>query len=212
MKVEILSVGAVMCLATLTVDAMPITDTVVFGDKEWAQVNLFNSLSWNDISTVCPGGPCAEGGTLNGWDMSGWTWATIDDLVALFQATTPHPGGITLVTEIDSAWAPAYFETIGFNPNFTGHGFRAVSGLTLTRVIRTETLGAIASVTDGLEPGLGDIVNTQGGMTPDAQSEVVGSWFFRPVTSVPEPATLPLLTLALSILAWQRRRWFRSAL
>ena len=59
--------------------AVPITDTVIVGDKEWAQVVLFTSLSWNDMNAVCPAGVCGVG-TLNGFDMDGWTWASRADV------------------------------------------------------------------------------------------------------------------------------------
>jgi hypothetical protein len=55
---------------------------VTVDDKEWAQVDLFTNLSWNDINAVCPAGVCS--GILNGYNMTGWTWASIDDITALF--------------------------------------------------------------------------------------------------------------------------------
>ena len=58
-------------LATVTVDG-----------REWAQVEQFTNLSWNDINAICPEGACA--GTLNGYDMAGWTWASVGDVSALF--------------------------------------------------------------------------------------------------------------------------------
>ncbi len=59
-------------LATVTVDG-----------REWAQVDQFtSSLSWNDINAVCPEGACS--GILNGFDMTGWKWASVDDVIALF--------------------------------------------------------------------------------------------------------------------------------
>lgn len=60
----------------------PEPDTVTVDDKEWAQVDLFTNLSWNDINAVCPAGVCS--GILNGYNMTGWTWASIDDITALF--------------------------------------------------------------------------------------------------------------------------------
>jgi hypothetical protein len=60
----------------------PELDTVSVDEKEWLQPDLFTNLSWDDINAVCPEGACA--GTLNGHDMTGWTWAKVDDLNALF--------------------------------------------------------------------------------------------------------------------------------
>jgi len=79
----------------------PITDTVTISGKEWAQVDLFLNLSWEEINAVCPMGRCAKFGTLNGYDMSGWMWASVDDVNALFNYYAGGPilgpgPGITL--------------------------------------------------------------------------------------------------------------------
>lgn len=60
----------------------PVLGTVTVDGKEWAQVDSFANLSWNDINAVCPEGVCS--GVLNGYDMTGWTWASFDDVSALF--------------------------------------------------------------------------------------------------------------------------------
>jgi hypothetical protein len=60
----------------------PGPDTVAVDGKEWAQVDQFTNLSWNDINSVCPAGLCS--GILNGYDMTGWTWASVDDVSVLF--------------------------------------------------------------------------------------------------------------------------------
>ena len=57
-------------------------DTVTVDGREWAQVDHFTNLSWDDINAVCPEGVCS--GVLNGYDMTGWTWASFDDVSALF--------------------------------------------------------------------------------------------------------------------------------
>jgi hypothetical protein len=59
-------------------------DTVIVDGKEWAQTDLFRGLTWTEINAVCPAGVCVQRGTLNGIDMTGWTWATTDDVNALF--------------------------------------------------------------------------------------------------------------------------------
>jgi hypothetical protein len=60
------------------------SDILKVDGKEWYQPYLFLNLPWNDIRAVCPPpeGICA--GTLNGYDMTGWTWASLDDVTALF--------------------------------------------------------------------------------------------------------------------------------
>ena len=61
-------------------------DTVTVDDNEWAQVDQFTNLSWNDINAVCPAGVCS--GILNGYNMTGWTWASGGDVAALLEQYT----------------------------------------------------------------------------------------------------------------------------
>jgi hypothetical protein len=85
-------------------------DTVTVAGKEWAQVDLFTNLSWNQINAVCPEGVCT--GILNGYDMTGLTWASIDDINALFNyyiGSDILGPGPDIYHEFDSEWAPAFF-------------------------------------------------------------------------------------------------------
>jgi hypothetical protein len=61
-------------------------DTVAVDGREWAQVDQFTDLSWSDINAVCPEGVCD--GMLNGYNMTGWTWASVEDVTALFNHYT----------------------------------------------------------------------------------------------------------------------------
>jgi len=62
----------------------PYKDIITVDGKQWLQATLFKDLTWDEINTVCPAGECKDNGNLNGYDMTGWTWATIDDVKALF--------------------------------------------------------------------------------------------------------------------------------
>ncbi|MFT4520645.1 MAG: hypothetical protein ACI9JM_003049 [Halioglobus sp.] len=57
--------------------------TIIANVAEWAQPEEFGALSWDEINVVCPAGVCT--GTLKGFDMTGWTWATVDDVSVLFR-------------------------------------------------------------------------------------------------------------------------------
>lgn len=59
-------------------------ETVDINGTHWAQVDQFQNLSWTDINAVCPGGECIDGGTLNGYDMTGLRWSGITELNKLF--------------------------------------------------------------------------------------------------------------------------------
>lgn len=103
-------------------------NTVVVGDKEWAQVDLFAGLSWEEIDSVCPNGDCE--GNLNGFDVTGWTWASIDEVSSLFNRygieppLGPGPDG-EYTSAVRSDYAEAFFSDkwrptsmYGGNPNF----------------------------------------------------------------------------------------------
>jgi hypothetical protein len=64
----------------------PITDTVTADGKEWLQPKDFINYSYNEVSAVCPAGACS--GSLPGstFDLTGYTWASIDDMDSLFNA------------------------------------------------------------------------------------------------------------------------------
>jgi hypothetical protein len=70
------------------VSAAPITDTFIVVSQEWAQVDLFFDNSWNDLNAQCPGGVYSAASALNGYDLDGWTWASIDTVQGLFNAFT----------------------------------------------------------------------------------------------------------------------------
>ena len=81
---EIVASDRTFYLMPVFVPAQPITDTVTVDGKEWAQADLFFNLSWDEINAVCPAGVCGDSGQLNGYDMTGWTWASVDEVKALF--------------------------------------------------------------------------------------------------------------------------------
>jgi hypothetical protein len=68
----------------------PILDSVLIDGREWAQPDLFlgadtfPGVSWNQINSECPAGVCGNTSELNGWHLSGWTWAGVDDVDGLF--------------------------------------------------------------------------------------------------------------------------------
>jgi hypothetical protein len=91
---------------------VPAPDIIKADGKEWYQPYLFKDLSWNDINEICQEGGCK--GVLNGIDLRGWTWASIDDFNALINFYIGRdelgPGGGDYYWELDSEWFPALFE------------------------------------------------------------------------------------------------------
>ena len=101
--------------------AEPITDVVTLGNKKWAQVDLFVNLSWNDINAVCPAGNCdnGNGNTLNGYNMAGWTWASLAEvgthifsLVENFEHATGFP--VAVARYPNSLYFESFISDTGF--------------------------------------------------------------------------------------------------
>ena len=191
-----------------TVSAVPITDTVVVGGQEWAPVDLFSGTSWNTINMQCPAGTCADTSTINGYDLAGWTWASVDAVQTLFDVFTgqsnPAPSSYT---ERDSSWAPAFLSFFGS----TGGGCNGRSSCYIL---------AWTSTPDPHSPGeyayIGFVQDSERTFTRDYAStytndgihrpyDNVGAWLVRPLNAVPVPATLALFGLGLASL-WAIRR------
>ena len=65
-----------------------VTDVVVVGGQEWAQVDLFTGSSWSTINAQCPSGACSSATEVNGYNLEGWTWASIESIQTLFNTFT----------------------------------------------------------------------------------------------------------------------------
>jgi len=96
-------------------------DIIKVDGKEWLQPDLFTNLSWNDINAVCSADTGVCSGELNGYDMNGWTWASVDDVNALFNhyigSDVLGPGPDDYEAEgPGSPWAAAFYAD-GWFPN-----------------------------------------------------------------------------------------------
>lgn len=156
--------------------AAPITDTITVASVEWAQVDLFLNLTWDDINAACPSGTCTSGAVLNGHDMSGWRWATRSEVGGLFQATTPHPGGIAHYSEIfvgDFQWADDFIDVIGFRETSSIPALQArfVSGYTSGPGTEPK-----ANIERFVFPEMYASANTTGQDTSVASAK--GAWFY----------------------------------
>lgn len=165
------------------------SEIITIAGRDWAQVDLFLNLTWNDIDAVCPaatGGVCTEG-TLNGFDMAGWTWASQEDVNALFNTflVSSGVGGSDLLsgageyTEAGSTWAPAFYDQ-GFRVTIPDQfGLRSIYGWTSS--LQTPDAAWIGSVNDYEDPDYTDYLSTGSIVYVFEVGIYDGAWFYRSV-------------------------------
>lgn len=59
------------------------SETVRVNDTLWAQVSLFEGVTWHAANDVCPGPDGVCTGSLAGIDVTGWTWANGGEVASL---------------------------------------------------------------------------------------------------------------------------------
>lgn len=90
---------------------------VVVDGKEWLQPSLFAGYTWEEISTVCPKGVCTGALPGSSINLTGYMWASVEDMNALFNhylglypglpLLGPGPDSIYLRGEIYQAFLDA---------------------------------------------------------------------------------------------------------
>jgi hypothetical protein len=181
----------------------------------WLQPIDFINSSWNEIADVCDPitGLCT--GSLGGNMLNGWTWASVEDLNALFNSFIGRdelgPSSPDSYFEVGSTWAPSflgvfectYCEIDGSESSFGVYGtirdsFDAGRGYS---AVMTDNSNASASA--------GDFTSTSGIYFKNGSVDTRGAWFFQeassPPTDVSSPTTVPLLALGLLSLSLLRR-------
>lgn len=156
-----------------------ITDTITVEGKEWAQIDLFKTLTWDQINSICPEGICRDSGLLNFYDMTGWTWASVDDVNALLNhyigigKLGPGPESFE---EIDSEWAPAFFDD-GWRPLGEGPPSQPV-GVGGWLRDRHDDSNAYNTWIEDAAPGIEDRIHTVEDETYHSNGNR-GGWFYR---------------------------------
>jgi hypothetical protein len=155
-----------------------IPPTVIVDGNEWYQPTFFKNLSWYEVNSACPAGVCS--GTLNGYDLTGWTWASRQDMRDLFTYyLAPNKLGVNndVSREVDSSWAPAFFTS-----GWRWHGGLYSLPHSLDGWIAAEQSperGAVAFIVDR-EVGEEDLAVSWSSATKEASNELQGAWFYRP--------------------------------
>jgi hypothetical protein len=157
-------------------------DIVTVDGREWAQVDQFTNLSWNDINDVCPMGICIDNGVLNGHNMTGWTWASVDDVNALFNyyigsdELGSGPDYLSDSNSANSVWGPAFFRD----------GWRATYSHPNVLRITQGWVSGVLGLGDGYLSYLMDVEDEGGWINDELDtrktpliSDDVGGWFYR---------------------------------
>ncbi len=178
-------------------------ESVVRGDKEWLQPADFKAVSigieqgWPAVNLVCPAptGVCIDGGMLNGIDVTGYTWASIDDFNELIMGYGgPGPLDRTVLDQVDedrstSTWYDAFLQD--FTPTQPDNG----------NSVSHDAWLAKQSVSGSGDTGAVSYVSKRDTISTFVSNEIEelnspGTWLWRPAptSSTPVP-TLPFYAL-----------------
>lgn len=199
-------------LCCFELSAEPRPDTVIVNGVEWAQPSAFRNLSWYDVNNVCnaaSGGACS--GTLNGFDMGGFTWASIDDVNDLFNglltAASVPPSDLLVgpdeYSEFGSSWATYFFDVLGFDPTseksepeyvFHRLAFAYTRSLTDSTTMPDRRPGdaILGEIIDRLEIDANDRVTTLWSTYLDDERGKTGFWMYRKVPAQVAPSLLTI--------------------
>jgi len=149
MRRSVLVVMALVALTLGVVTAPTSTAAPVRDGKEWNELFSTTGFTWAQVATVCPtdgATPCQ--GTVGGKDLSGWVWATSDQVLELMETYAPG---------IATANPPSFSgpEAFGYGVGFL-NDFRWTTYTSLTYFYQEYTSGWTASRdADGLPIGGG---------------------------------------------------------
>jgi hypothetical protein len=149
------------------------------------------------VAAVCPAGACA--GRLNGFDVTGYTWASVDEVFGLFNSYGISPplvntSGSNSASEVDSSWAPAFLSDFTLTGSFPGRVIN--EAWTKESFPAPDSRGIIFEISDGT-PGSGDDVELDRS-SPNTAGVSLGAWFWAPAPSATPVPTMSTYGLVLT--------------
>ncbi|NQX88664.1 MAG: hypothetical protein HRT77_08360 [Halioglobus sp.] len=206
------SLGNIFAAVILTATTSASAAIITVNDQGWSQPDLFLDYSYNQFADVCDLNTGACSGQLSGGeDLTGYTWASVEDINALFNSllgTDLLGPGPSSYTESASVWAAEILGQFnatnsGRNPQVSGH----------TRTARGRNRHYIAGIQDRRR-NRNDNAFTDRRQRNERQDSTIGGWFYRDLSAdnsgaqpVPSPSTPALVVLGLVALTY---RFFRN--
>jgi hypothetical protein len=179
----------------------------------WAQVANTQGITWNEVAAVCSlDGVTACDGVASGRDLTGWVWATQQQVLDLFnqflapeQALTPDMPGIG---GFEAFFAADVFIGQVMSPTWSYCITYACGEYLSGWMAHTDGgLGGVAGVSWDTTPVTLNGSMAAGGLSdPDTTLFANGVWLWQPTNAVPEPTPTALLAAGLAALGWRLRR------
>lgn len=191
--------------------APPVAAGVIYTDtlgNNWRDLTDTGGVAWDDLDFLCPNdGISVCSGLVAGngvADVTGWTWATRDQVLVLFRELTGLTFELNDYEHMDflSTWAPA---ALALFPGPGGADF-SMGGWSATPYPNLPGWAFLPFIVNGMGSSP-DEVHLNFAEDTSTQFPGRGAFLFQPAP-VPEPATL---TLVLSGIAWGfTRRYLRK--
>lgn len=225
-KLKFIAGCFIALLLALPAWAIPIPDTqrVTVDGVTWAQVNLFFRLTWDEIDAQCPDGVCASGSVLGPWHMAGWTWAGPEEAAALLNYYLANAGvgssDLLDPSDLDDSYVTydtrraEWIKAIASDFRYTAYDH--TGGYYLSGWVAKGPGQRYLVDFQYFDPVL-DLYRNRAAASSAARPDQAGfgAWFYcaddcPPLQSIVAPPVLPLVAVALAVLALGRRR--RTAL
>jgi len=126
---------------TLSFFCINSAQAIVINGKDWRQVTDTDTLTYGMVDTIYDNSTGqlldAQNTIVNGINFSGYTWASAQEVADLFSTITGQ--NIQTATGLvdhsaQSVWAPAFFDTYGFNFFGSATDARGLTGYTRTQI------------------------------------------------------------------------------